>query len=392
MNKGSAARAKARTRLREAIHWFVTHETEEEDLRGSPELGWNAWCARSENQEEYAKVVRLRNEIAALPRPTLPSPEVVSKDVAGVNRARVPPASEGSARRVGNSPCLWSRNRTLVSVVGAALLAVASVLVYRTQETLKVMNLEQSYATAPGEQREFSLPDGSKIRLGGDTALLARFTVHARTIKLDRGEAFFWVQHNPRQPFVVAAAGGTTTAIGTAFEVRRYASQVQVWVKEGAVEVAPLQETSPDAVISNETARWASVRVAGGEEVTYNARGEASTPRRADPRVTAAWAEGHLVPLIYRGRTLQEVIDEVQPYSRRRIIVDPAAADLQYTGIVIQEDVDAWIRDLPSIYPDVDVIDCRTSKYSIPGCSDPERIVIRSRLNPHDDAPQSALR
>lgn len=34
-------------------------------------------------------------------------------------------------------------------------------------------------------------PDGSTVRLSGDTALLIRFTTHARTIELDRGEAFF---------------------------------------------------------------------------------------------------------------------------------------------------------------------------------------------------------
>ena len=378
MKKESAARAKARARLRAAIHWFVTNEADE-DLRGAARLSWDSWCARSENRADYAKVVRLRSAIAALPRPTLPRQEALQEDIGGST------GSSGS----------WSP--TLLALVATMILAAfASLFMYihiHTSHRLQVfMNVEQSYATAPGEQREFILPDRSKMRLGGDTVLSIRFTAQARTIELDRGEAFFSVQHNPRQPFVVAAAGGTTTAIGTAFEVRRYANDVQVWVKEGAVEVAPLQEVSTDAIIANETVRWASVRVAGGEEMTYTTHGEASVPHRADPHVTAAWADGHLVPLIYRGRTLQEVIDEVQMYSRRRIIVDPAAADLQYTGIVIQEDVDAWIRDLPTIYPDVDVIDCRTSKHHIPGCSDPERIVIRLRLIPNNDSQQSALR
>jgi ferric-dicitrate binding protein FerR (iron transport regulator) len=333
----------------------------------------------------------LRNEIAASPRPTLPSWESLHEDVASVSRALVTPAPDGPSRRVGSSPCLWSRGRTLAALGGAALLALASVLVYRTQEALKVMNLEQSYATAPGEQREFTLPDGSKIRLGGDTALLTRFTAHARTIELDRGGAFFWVQHNPR-PFVVAAAGGTTTAIGTAFEVRRYANDVQVWVKEGAVEVAPLDEAATDATVSNEAARWASVRVAGGEEMTYSAHGEASVPTSGGSSRCCSLGRGTSRSAHLSRRTLQEVIDEVQMYSRRRMMVDPAAADLQYTGIVIQEDVDAWIRDLLTIYADVDVFDCGTSKHNISGCADPERIIIRSRLNPRDDSPQSALR
>lgn len=40
------------------------------------------------------------------------------------------------------------------------------------------------------------------------------------------------------------------------------------------------------------------------------------------------------------------------------------------TGIVIQKDIEAWIRGLPAIYPETDVIDCRTSKYHESGCSD----------------------
>jgi len=392
MNTGSARQVRARAQWREAIHWFVSNDADD----GRPEAaqqGWEPWCARSENCADYAKVIRLRNEIAALPRPTLPSREAVQEDVSRVSRCVVPPPSGEATRGLIDRPhCLSRWGRTLAAVAVAALLALASVLMYRTQESLKAINFEQSYATAPGEQRQFTLPDGSTVRLGGDTALLIRFTARARTIELDHGEAFFWVQHNPRLPFVVAAAGGTTTAIGTAFEVRRHANQVQVWVKEGAVEVAPVIEAPDDIGGSNEGGRWASTRVAGGEEVTYNTHGEASRPHRADPRVAAAWAEGNLVPLIYRGQTLQEVIDEVQLYTRRRIMVDPAVADFQYTGIVIQEDVDGWIRDLPSIYPYVDVIDCRTSKHHVLGCSDPQRFVIRWRLNARDDAPQSALR
>jgi hypothetical protein len=86
------------------------------------------------------------------------------------------------------------------------------------------------------------------------------------------------------------------------------------------------------------------------------------------------------------------VIDEVQPYTRRRIMVDPAAADLQYTGIVIQESVDTWLRDLPMIFPNVDVIDCRTFQHAVPGCTDPEPILIRSRLSPRQDGSRSVLR
>ena len=79
---------------------------------------------------------------------------------------------------------------------------------------------------------------------------------------------------------------------------------------------------------------------------------------------------------------------------RRRIMIRADMRAFQYSGIVKPEDVDAWIQDLPAIYP-VEVIDCRT--YGKRGgmmsaCADPEFIVIRSRLELHRNDLRSALR
>lgn len=104
-------------------------------------------------------------------------------------------------------------------------------------------------------------------------------------------------------------------------------------------------------------------------------------------------ASALLVPLIYHGRPLPEVIEDIQPFTRRHIIIDAAAAEFQYSGIVKQEDVDAWVRDLPAIYP-VTVIDCRSARLRVdlPACTDPTLIVIRSRLNLYQNSLRSALR
>ena len=126
--------------------------------------------------------------------------------------------------------------------------------------------------------------------------------------------------------------------------------------------------------------------------MSYDAQGKANAPHSADPRLAAAWTEGHLVPLVYHGSLLTEVVGDIQPYTRRRIMIDPAAMDLKYTGIIVPEDADAWTRDLPMIYAGVEVIDCRTSNGDVLGCSDPQRIVIRLRLSPLRDGPKSALR
>ena len=105
------------------------------------------------------------------------------------------------------------------------------------------------------------------------------------------------------------------------------------------------------------------------------------------------WSAEGLVPLIYHGRPLPEVLEDVQRYTQRRIMIRADMRTFQYSGIVKPEDVDAWIQDLPAIYP-VEVIDCRTygRRGEMSACVDPLLIVIRSRLELHRNDLRSALR
>jgi len=115
------------------------------------------------------------------------------------------------------------------------------------------------------------------------------------------------------------------------------------------------------------------------------------TPIRSATPVDT-WGGG-LVPLVYHGRPLPEVIEDIQRFARRRIVIDSTVSGYQYSGIVKLEDVDAWIRDLPAIYP-VEIIDCRASgaRLEMSSCADAQLIVIRSRLDLHQNVLRSALR
>lgn len=103
----------------------------------------------------------------------------------------------------------------------------------------------------------------------------------------------------------------------------------------------------------------------------------------------ASWYDDRYVPLVYHGRPLPEVIRDLQRYIHRRIRVDAVAAGFQYSGIVKLEDVDAWLRDLPTIYP-LEVVDCHSIGFrrEISACIDPQLLLIRSRA----DLPENGLR
>jgi ferric-dicitrate binding protein FerR (iron transport regulator) len=130
--------------------------------------------------------------------------------------------------------------------------------------------------------------------------------------------------------------------------------------------------------------RWTPVRLAHGQEVSYDAQNGASTTKAADPLNAGAWTNGSL---IYFGRPLGEVIEDVQRYSSRRIVLDPDAALRLYSGSVVQKHIDQWIRGLSNVFP-VEIVDCRVLQESIGSAtadvisscaSDPDHILIRSR-------------
>lgn len=63
-----------------------------------------------------------------------------------------------------------------------------------------------AYGTAPGEQREVVLADGSKLFLDVDTQVQVRYAERTRDVLLKKGEVFFVVSHDPARPSGSAAA------------------------------------------------------------------------------------------------------------------------------------------------------------------------------------------
>ncbi|MGH8139515.1 MAG: FecR family protein [Steroidobacteraceae bacterium] len=355
-------------RLQAASDWFSRHEAGGE-LSTAELREWDAWSSDPDNNAEYEGFVRTRWRLKSLPRPPLPSARELR---ASLSREPdwTPMATQTEAFNVGSRRVRSALNFTSSAIAAcAAILAMAMVFRYEFVPGSLTLDSGHVYATAAGEQREFVLKDGSVVTLAGDSSLSVNFTLTRRTAVLDHGEARFHVQHDHWRPFTVLAGVGSITAVGTVFDVRRYSNRVLVTVSEGAVEVVP-RETSPQDVpqgrqATDDTKQWVPLRVARGEEIAYDAKGEASTARQTDVRLATAWTEGSLA---YRGRPLHEVIEDVQRYSTRHIVLDPDVADLQYTGTFVQRNADQWIRGLSRIFP-VEIVETA-----------PDRILIRSRL------------
>jgi transmembrane sensor len=386
MSAGAPREAGDPRRRREAAAWLVEHESGQE-LSPARLPAWEAWMDDADNRAEYAAMVHLRRDLHALGPQSLPSSEALLEDSFDVDHPPVSPAPVRATVTAGRGRRGRGRRSFAVAAGAAFLLCLAGLPLARWLRSPAgaVSGPAQTYATGAGEQRAFTLDDGSEMTLGGNTSAVVSFTATGRTVVLGRGEGLFHVQHDRLRPFQVCAVQACVTAIGTIFDVHLYSDRVRVWVQQGSVEVAPIKPVSVDEAVSS-AAQWSPLRLQRGQEMSYAADGEASAPGPADARAAEAWTQGSL---IYHGRPLSEVIEDVQRYSARPILLDPAAANLRYSGSVIQQHIDQWIRGLSDIFP-VEIVDCRALSRSSsgdrplpPACRDaPDRVLIRSRMTP----------
>ena len=119
--------------------------------------------------------------------------------------------------------------------------AVAAALVALLSVTLVGRADPYSITTAPGEQREIALADGTRIALNGGTTLrLDR--AEPRLAALDRGEAVFTVTHDAADPFRVTVGGAVFEDAGTVFNISRTDGVTRIGVAEGEVIYNPKAE------------------------------------------------------------------------------------------------------------------------------------------------------
>lgn len=197
--------------------------------------------------------------------------------------------------------------------------------------------LEADYRTTPGESRSVTLADGSVVQLGTDSAIALRFDGRERRVELLAGEAYFVVaplRETESRPFVVAAANGTATALGTEFMVDRDSEGADVTVVEHRVEVAA---TAPDEE------RRALV-LSPGESVRYDRTGGVGKAKEVNLQRATAWRRGELV---FDKVRLADVVAELNRHRRGRIVIaEGGLADRRVSGFFRTDDLDGALASM----------------------------------------------
>ena len=196
------------------------------------------------------------------------------------------------------------------ALAGAAMAAAIAVIAWpRPALDLK---------TPQGRQQVQVLADGSRLTLNGDSQARVTLARRKRDVRLDHGEAFFKVAHDPSRPFTVHAQDASVTALGTAFNVNRLAHATEITVHEGKVRVAAAATRDRPIVL------------VAGESVRVSARGIEGRAK-FNPAVSDDWRSGWIE--LNNGR-LGDLVTELNRANATRPLqlADPTLADLRLTG------------------------------------------------------------
>lgn len=201
------------------------------------------------------------------------------------------------------------------------------------------------YATTVGGYQRMTLPDGSIVDLNANSELRERFTAGERRVALLRGEATFQVVKNASRPFIVEADGVAVQAVGTAFNVRLRAGQVDVLVTEGRVRVdAPkkvqhLTAALPELTVGQRVTLPTASAVEVAPPVVQNVSA-------AVIREELAWQEPKLV---FVETPLAEVVRQFNARNRVQLeLGEPELGTLPVGGSFRADNVEAFVRLITS--------------------------------------------
>ncbi len=226
--------------------------------------------------------------------------------------------------------------------------------------------LTEGYRTPPGERRDITLEDHTRIAMNSNTEVQVTEEGSHRQVNLLHGEASLSVIHDARRPFTVCAGGFLFRDVGTTFNVVAAANSVALTVADGEVSLVgacgvdgrqiPLGQPA-SALFVRSGGRFIGSRLQANDQMTIvtSADGVSARTRtltRAEMSFVTSWRDG---VLRFEGAGLRDAIEGVNRNCNVLIeLGDPAmAAGANLHGTLRLDGpgpVDTFLKVLKRIY------------------------------------------
>jgi len=216
------------------------------------------------------------------------------------------------------------------------VLCLSAALIYRAMDS----GHPERFATLVGGHSTVPLADGSRVELNTDTVLRAEIADGHRRVRLERGEAFFDIAHDPTRPFEILAGRHRVIVVGTKFSVRRSGDDLQVNVLEGRVRIEPIEPAKTEAAPKLLTA--GDQALVSGVNTLVMARSE--------ERVAGAlsWRGG---TILFDQTRLIDAAAEFNRYNQKKLRVESVKLGrMTISGRFEADNVDAFVRLLRKAY------------------------------------------
>ena len=305
---------------REAGEWFVIMN--DENVSEEDEREFKRWLARGAlHRATYNRIASLHSAGKRVDWENLPPPKPV----------------RGTAKRV------WIAVIGCMALIGFVAWRASGAPAFWPESGAPQIAQNPSdpsvqYATEAGEVRAFSLPDGSRLTLDGDTTVRAWLRSGDRRLRLARGRARFDVAHEDR-PFIVDAGDSEIVAVGTVFDVAyRDKQTVEIHLLRGAIDVRRAQSSK----------KAGPIRLKPGDELRYTVEGSDNSATVRKRGKEADWTDGLKEAQDAR---VADVITRVNSRSTIKILLEDSAIEQRMvSGLNGIEDPELLAENLAKLY------------------------------------------
>jgi len=247
-----------------------------------------------------------------------------------------------------------------INIQRAAAILLLPLLVYSGYLTIQNLSLKkmpeeyvmmQTVTSRQGMITQFLLVDGTKVWLnsGSELQFPSSFTGDMREVKL-RGEAFFEVVKNEKQPFRVNAKELKVDVLGTSFDVLSYDddTQSEVTLIEGRVSLSS----------EKGKAKKEFGTIHPGQRAVFKEESQEVYTEEVEVDKYISWRDGNL---IFRDDQMEDVIRRLSRWFNVEIVVnDPEIKSYIYTATFRNESLEQVLKLLKLSAPiDYRIIDSK---------------------------------